>query len=98
MSDPSLLILRRERWKDILERLRVGGDIGTEFSRTKKNNAIVSVYGRKMHIGEAMDLSGIDNEWWKKYEGRDVPEEDIIARLDYQWIKEKTRFLKQGMK
>ena len=55
------------------------------------------IFGRKMTIGEAADLSGIDNEFYKKYEGQDVPVEAITARLDYQWMKEKIRMMKLGM-
>lgn len=91
------LIYRRDRWVEILNRLRDGGDYGIEVPQVKKSNAYVYVYGRKMTIGEAADLSGIDNAFYKKYEGAEVPEEDIVARLDYQWMREKSQQLKWGM-
>ena len=94
---PSFIISHKDRWKDILGRLRDGGDIGLEHPMKKKSDAYVSVYGRRMRIGEAADLSGIDNYWWKLYEGQEVPEEDIIAKLNSKWIKEKARFLKRGL-
>jgi hypothetical protein len=92
------LIYRQDRWTDVLDRLKNGADYGIEFPIKKKTDAYVSVLGRRMTIGEASDLSGIDNEFYKKFEGKEVPVEVILARLDYQWMKEKTRMLKQGMR
>ena len=89
------MIYRQERWEDILNKLKNGDDYGIEFPMKKRTDAYVSIFGRKMTIGEASDLSGIDNEFYKKFQGQEVPIEAITARLDYQWMKDKARKMKQ---
>lgn len=94
MSVGGALLEREDRWSEVLERLRVGGDYGVESKGLKKSCAFVTILGRRMTIGEAADLSGIDNEFYKKYEGKEVPVEDIVNKLNQRWINEKKRRLK----
>ena len=96
-ADKPLLINRADRWKDVLDRLKFGADCGVECKQRKKRDAYVTILGRVMTIGEASDLSGIYNDFFKSYEGREVPVEDIINKLDLRWMKKKAKMLQQGM-
>lgn len=87
-----------DRWELILSKLKDGDDCGAEFRHPGKNSTFVTVLGRRMTIGEAADLSGIDNSFFKKYENQIVPVEDIIDKLNYLWVKEKIRRLKRGLR
>ena len=63
----ALLMSRADRWKDILHQLKFGADCGVECKHRKKNDVYVTVMGRVMTIGEASDLSGICNDFFKSY-------------------------------
>jgi len=93
-----LLINRADRWKDVIHLLKFGADCGVECKHRKKNDVYVTIMERVMTIGEASDLSGINNEFFKSYQGKEVPIGDILDKLDQRWMREKSKMLQQGMR
>lgn len=98
MDRASLLITRADRWKDVLDKLRFGADCGVECKHAKRSDTYVTIMGRKMAIREASDLSGIYNKFFEPYIGKEVPVEDIVKKLEFQWMKAKARKLRQGLR
>jgi len=95
-----MLITRRERWLDIIDKLEKGAYYGVDIkiNKIKNNNTLITFKGRKMSVAEASYLSGLSYTFLKNYKNEELTEQDLILALDKQWMREKTKELRRGLK
>jgi hypothetical protein len=94
-----MLITRKERWLDIIDKLEKGAYYGVDRKINRmKGNAFITFKGRKMSVAEASYLSGLSYSFLRNYRNEELTEQELISALDKQWMKEKTKELKQGLR
>jgi hypothetical protein len=94
-----MLITRKERWLDIIDKLEKGAYYGVDRKINKmKGNTFITFKGRKMSVAEASYLSGLSYSFLRNYRNEELTEQELISALDKQWMKEKTKELKQGLR